>query len=144
MPDPSGRISISMGGPDVSHFRAMNVTARMLIQFAYDIEDFEFAGGPSWINSEKFDVEAKVEDSLVEQLRRLPHLEQQQQMRLMLQSLLANRFALKITHGAKDIPIFALVVAKGGTKLIPITSRYSLMDARSDLPRAAQAKAKPE
>jgi uncharacterized protein (TIGR03435 family) len=111
---------LRMGGPDVSRYWATSVTARMLIAFAYDVKDFQFAGAPGWVDSEKFDVDAKVEDSLAEQLRKLPHVEQQQQLRLMLQSLLADRFALKITHATKEMPIFALVVAKGGTKLTPV------------------------
>ena len=106
-----------MGGPDVSRFRATSVTARALIEFAYDIRDFQFVGGPGWVDSKTFDLDATVEDSLAERLRKLPHAEQQQQMRLMLQSLLADRFSLKITHSSRVMPIFALVVAKGGAKV---------------------------
>ena len=111
---------LRMGGPDVSRYTATNVTTRMLIQFAYDIKDFQYAGGPSWVESEKFDVDAKVEDSFAEQLRKLPQIQQQRQMRLMLQGLLADRFALRISRGTKEMQIFALVVANGRAKLTPV------------------------
>jgi len=108
---------LRMGGPDVSQFRATGVTARLLIDFAYQISDFQLIGGPKWTASEKFDVDAKVQDSIAEQLRELPHVQQQEQLRLMLQSLLADRFALKITRSTKELPVFNLVLAKGGAKL---------------------------
>jgi Protein of unknown function (DUF3738) len=73
-PDPSGRMFISMGGPDVSRYTATNVTAKMLITFAYDIKNFQVLGGPSWINSNRYDVDAKVEEDLVDQFRKLPRV----------------------------------------------------------------------
>lgn len=111
---------IRLGGPDVSRFRAINVTARMLIAFAYATSDLQLIGGPKWIDSDKFDVDARVEDSLAEQLRKLPHIQQQEQLRLMVQSLLADRFALKISHTTKELAIFRLVVAKGGAELASV------------------------
>ena len=115
--DTSETTSIRFGGPDISRFIATNVSAKSLIQFAYDVRNFELSGGPSWIDTEKFDVDGKVEDSLAQQLRALPQTEQQNQVRKMLQALLTERFKLKVRHEMKDLPIFALVVAKGGPKL---------------------------
>jgi uncharacterized protein (TIGR03435 family) len=92
----------------------------MLIQTAYNMKDFQVSGGPSWINSERFDIEAKVEDSVAEQLRKLPRTQQQVQTRLMIQSLLADRFKLKVTHQTKELPVYALLVAKGGPKLAEV------------------------
>src|SRR5579872_6292521 len=74
-PHPSestGRFFIRMGcGPDPGRCTPSNVTAKMLIQTAYNVKDFQVSGGPSWINSERFDIEAKVDDSLAEQLQKL-------------------------------------------------------------------------
>jgi uncharacterized protein (TIGR03435 family) len=106
-----------MGGPDVSRFRASNVTMKMLIAAAYGVKEFQVLGGPSWIDSERWEIDAKVEDSLGEQLQKLPRQQQQAQQDLMLRSLLLNRFALQVTRGTKEGTVLALVVAKGGPKL---------------------------
>ena len=92
-----------------------------VIRFAYDIKsDSQLSGGPSWINSEKFDIEAKEEDSVAENLKKLSFEEQAKQIRLMVQALLADRFKLKVSHQTKELPVYALVVAKGGPKLTEI------------------------
>jgi uncharacterized protein (TIGR03435 family) len=117
VPDNSPGMRIMMGGPDVSHFTASNATVKMLIGTAYSVKEFQIAGGPSWINSDHFDIDAKVEDSLAEQLQKLPRAQQQAQTALMLRSLLLDRFKLQITRGTKEASLFALVVAKGGPKL---------------------------
>ena len=115
--DTSEATPVRLASPDISRFTATNVSAKSLIQFAYDVRNFQLSGGPSWIDTEKFDVDGKVEDSLAQQLRALPQTEQQNQVRKMLQALLVERFKLKIRHETKDLPIFALVVAKSGPKL---------------------------
>jgi uncharacterized protein (TIGR03435 family) len=122
VPDASGRMFISMGGLDVSRYSASNVTAKMLIDYAYGVKDFRVTGGPSWIGSERFDINAKVEDSLAEQLQKLPRIQQQAQMALMVKALLADRFKLKVTQTTKELPVFALTVAKGGPKLQETTA----------------------
>jgi uncharacterized protein (TIGR03435 family) len=96
-------------------------TIKEVIRFAYDIKsDNQLSGGPSWINSEKFDIEAKEEDSVAENLKKLSFEEQAKQIRLMVQALLADRFKLKVSHQTKELPVYALVVAKGGPKLTEI------------------------
>jgi uncharacterized protein (TIGR03435 family) len=116
-PDHSGTNFVRMGGPDVSRYVASNVSAKMLITFAYNMRDFQVSGGPGWMAADKFDIDAKVEDSLAGQMQKLPRAQQQDKMRLMVQSLLADRFKLTVSHDTKELPIYALVVAKGGTKL---------------------------
>jgi uncharacterized protein (TIGR03435 family) len=64
-------------------------------------------GGPSWINSERYDLKARAAAVEPQVLMHGP----------MLQSLLEDRFKLKIHRETKDIPIYALTVAKGGGKL---------------------------
>ncbi len=94
-----------------------STTAKSLIEFVFNVRDFQISGGPSWIGDERFDIDAKVDDSVAEELRKLPREQQIDRMRLMVQSLLADRFALKVHHGTKDLPTFALIIAKGGPKL---------------------------
>lgn len=112
-----GPTRIFMGGVDVSQFHVSNLTAKMLIASAYSIKDFQIAGGPSWISSEHWDIDAKVDDSLAAQLQKLPRQQQQAQTALMLRSLLIDRFKLQITWSTREGSILALVVAKGGPKL---------------------------
>ena len=102
---------------DPSRLIATDVTARMIIEFAYNVRDFQLEGGPSWIGSAGYDIDAKLEDSLVGELQKLPTEQRLDQNRLMMQSLLADRFKLSVTHSTKELPVYALVVAKGGPKL---------------------------
>ena len=92
-------------------------TAKKLIAYAYNVEEFQVSGGPSWVSSDKYYVQAKAEDSIVEQLQKLPDRQQEDETRLMVQSLFADRFKLKVSHATKGFPGFALVIAKNGPKL---------------------------
>lgn len=96
---------------------AMGVPAKFLIEFAYDIKDFQISGGPGWIDSEKYDIDAKMDEATIEAIKKMPRDQAAEQRRLMLQSLLADRFKLKVSHSSKELPIYALVVAKNGPKL---------------------------
>ena len=112
-----GPTRIFMGGVDISQFHVSNLTAKMLIATAYSVKDFQISGGPAWISSERWDIDAKVDDSLAAQLQKLPRQQQQAQTALMLRSLLVDRFKLQVTRSTKEGAVLALVVAKGGPKL---------------------------
>ncbi len=94
-----------------------SAAVKPLIAFAYGIRDFQLSGGESWISSETYDIDAKEDDLRVEELQKLPPDQSLQQIRLMVQSLLADRFKLKVSHETKDLPEYALVVAKSDPKL---------------------------
>ncbi len=95
-------IWISPGG----RFTASGVSAKMLIQEAYDLRDFQISGGPGWLTSERYDITAKSE---------LPGLNRER-IKVLLQSLLADRFGLKFHRETKELPIYLLVVGKNGPK----------------------------
>jgi uncharacterized protein (TIGR03435 family) len=95
-PGPGGGISIT------------NMTLKELIVFAYRIQPFQISGGPSWISSVRYDVVAKPES-------RPSHNDNQ----LMLQALLADRFQLVTHQETKELPIYALVLARKDGKLGP-------------------------
>ncbi len=118
-PNRSGDGRFLIGGPGSSsgRFIATNIPIRILIGWAYGLKDFQLSGGPAWIGSERVDVDAKVEDSVIATLQKLPRDQQGEQTRLMLQSLLAERFKLALSRSTKELPIYALVVAKDGPKL---------------------------
>jgi uncharacterized protein (TIGR03435 family) len=83
------------------------VPLNYLIQLAYNVKDFQVLGGPSWANSNGYDIIAKAEGNATFD-----------QMRPMLQSLLTDRFKLRLRRETKEIPVYELVVAKGGLKLM--------------------------
>ena len=69
-----------------------NVTVKTLMTAAYHLNDFQISGGPGWIDSDRFDINAKAEDnvSLQEALR-------------MLQTLLKDRFKLTFHRESKEV-----------------------------------------
>jgi uncharacterized protein (TIGR03435 family) len=102
---------------------AVGMPLKELIRFAYDIKsDAQLTGGPSWINSDRFDIEAKEDEAHAQASSKLLPPEMSKQMRQMLQSLLEDRFGLKVSHATKELPVYALVIAKGGPKLTPTTT----------------------
>ena len=86
-----------------------NISLRMLIGLAWRIQEFQISGGPGWSKSDRFDVEGKAENRNADY----------DQLRLMLRSLLEDRFKLKYHREMKESPAYALVVGKDGPKIKP-------------------------
>jgi uncharacterized protein (TIGR03435 family) len=84
-----------------------NVTLKTLIAFAYQLQEYRILGGPGWISSDRFNIEARAAD------RTTPP----EQLKLMLQSLFADRFKLSVHREIKKSNVYNLVVAKGGPKI---------------------------
>jgi uncharacterized protein (TIGR03435 family) len=102
------------------------VKTKFLIQTAFGVRDFQIAGGPIWIGSTQYDIAAKTESSPNEsgvsekRINELTDEERQSKgdrLRAMLQSLLAERFQMRVRHEMKQLPVYLLVVANGGPKL---------------------------
>lgn len=98
-------------------YTGRNVSVKTLIERAYGISDYQLFGAPSWVNSETFDIDAKVEDSAIPELQKLTPAQRTERIKLIFQAMLADRFNLKISHETKELPIYALVVGKNGPKL---------------------------
>jgi uncharacterized protein (TIGR03435 family) len=97
------------GGPgtsDPGQITYFNLTLRDLIQKAYGVRQYQIKGGSSWLDSERFEVIAKV-----------PAGAKREDVNLMLQQLLAERFKLAVHRETKVLPNYNLVVDKGGPKL---------------------------
>jgi uncharacterized protein (TIGR03435 family) len=92
-------------------------SARQLIQAAYELQDDRVSGGPDWLTSELYEVEAKVDPSTVARLQKLPPDQNDFARRRMLQALLADRFKLTVHHESKELLVYALLIAEGGPKL---------------------------
>jgi bla regulator protein BlaR1 len=95
-------------------FTAKNASLRDLIRLAYGVEDYQIWGVPYIFKSDLYDVEAKAQRSLADELQRLPDDQRELQNRRMLQSLLEDRFQLKVHRKTIELPAFSLVVAKSG------------------------------
>jgi bla regulator protein blaR1 len=88
-------------------FRAVNVPVRELVGYVYQTANrSRISGGPSWVDSERFDIEAKAAENLPEA-----------KIRPMVLKLLEDRFALKFHHEQRQLPAYVMSVAKGGLKL---------------------------
>ncbi len=81
-----------------------NVSLKSAIRWAYKVMEYQVSG-PDWMGSERFDIAAKASEAVPEE-----------QLRLMLQALLAERFKLTLHKETKDVSVYVLLVAKGGPK----------------------------
>jgi len=107
-------------------------TINLVIALAYNVYPLKIFGGPNWVTSERYDIQAKESDATAEELRKLPPEQAMEKQALLLQSLLADRFQLKLTRGTKELPAYALVVAKNGPKL----QEAKPVDTPTDAPSA--------
>jgi len=82
-----------------------DVTLGTCIKFAYGVQDSQVLG-PEWLQSEHFDILAKADSPVAED-----------QLKLMMQALLADRFKLSFHRQSKELSAYAMTVAKGGAKL---------------------------
>jgi len=99
-------------------FTTSGTTVRSLLMNAYDLILMDqIEGLPSWGDSDKFDIQAKMDAETAAALKNLPREARNKQRGQMLQAILAERFNLKIRRDTKVLPCYELVVAKGGAKL---------------------------
>ena len=84
-----------------------NVTLSTALQWAYNVKEYQVTG-PGWIKDYRYEISAK---------SAMPATEDQ--MRKMLQALLAERFKVALHHESKELTVYALTVAKGGLKMTP-------------------------
>jgi uncharacterized protein (TIGR03435 family) len=122
-PNRSGDVDARLDPQPSKRLTATNVTAALLIRFAYDLPDFQIVGGPNWLNADRFDVVAKAKDDS-------PLAEK----RLMLGRLLAERFKLTAHTETRELPIYALVMARRDGRLGPQLRRTEADCARADRP----------
>jgi len=100
--------------PDDGHFKAQNVTLKQLIQSSFAMPDSRILGGPSWLGSAKFDLEAKADPAVDTRMKALSQDDARQQKQAMQQAMLADRFHLVTHTETRELPIYALVAVKGG------------------------------
>jgi uncharacterized protein (TIGR03435 family) len=89
-------------------FVASYVTVADLIVEAYDVEAFRVVGGPEWIRTDQFDVQARSGADVT-----------MDEVRLRLRTMLADRFKLRVRMESRDVPIYALVAARADRRTGP-------------------------
>lgn len=104
------------------NIRGRNFTTRAsslqdLISFAYNVQSKQIANGPSWMDSDRYDINA------IPDAEGVPNSEQ---IRIMIRKLLADRFKLTMHHEQREMSAFVLSVAKSGQKLKPTQVKGNL------------------
>lgn len=117
-PNASGKDGGSIG-PRGAALLATNVTLESLLVYAYSPPGGLFLrqqiiSGPAWMGTDRFDIEAKTGEN-----EHVPNT----QMRVMMQSLLEDRFQLKAHRETRELPVYDLVPIKGGPQLSADRSR---------------------
>ncbi len=102
----SGSGSATSGLVQGDRVTSTNVTLNQMVRTAYSVQEFQIAGQPSWFNTERFDVQAKI-----------PRDAKREDWPLMFQALLADRFKLVLHKENRSMSVLDLVVAKNGPKL---------------------------
>jgi uncharacterized protein (TIGR03435 family) len=107
--------SVKRSVPDGSHMQSSRLdpgrvtfsgaTLGQLIRRAYNVKEYQVSG-PDWINSDRFEITAK-----------FPPKYGVDQVLVMLQNLLTERFKVTIRRESKEMPVYALVAGKGGLKI---------------------------
>ena len=97
-------------------------TLKMLIWYAYQIDDFRIVGGQPWLDSDQYEIDARAPGATLEAIRGP-----------MLQRLLEDRFQLVTHRETSDIPVFVLRAARGGAKL-QMTKEGSCLMREPDAP----------
>ena len=120
-------------------YRASNVRLRDLVSEAHQVRDFQVAGGPSWVASERFDIEAKSEDAAAFELvpkadgtRAIP-----EKPFLMLRELLKDRFKLVVHREMREGPVYALAMSRAGRRgpgLRPFAVNCAAIDPKNPPP----------
>jgi uncharacterized protein (TIGR03435 family) len=100
-----GGIRPAQGG---QRYQATNCTIKLMIQVAYRVKAEQIVGGPGWLDTDRFDMEAKAEKP-----------SNADELHVMLINMLVDRLQLKFHHEKKDMSMYALTVDKGGPKLTP-------------------------
>jgi uncharacterized protein (TIGR03435 family) len=98
----------SRGGPgsaDPGHLTYNNLSLKNMLVNAFGVKGYQISG-PAWLDSERFDMVAKV-----------PQGATKEQVRVMMQNLLKERFHLVVHHETKELPMYAMVVGKSGPKM---------------------------
>ena len=106
-------------------FSARGATLQTVLGAAYGVQADLISGAPEWVNSEKYDIDVNLPDSAVEDASRSNPEGIGIQLRSALQAILADRFKLALHQQTKDLQVYELVVAEGGSKMQEAKPAYT-------------------
>jgi uncharacterized protein (TIGR03435 family) len=109
-PNKSGEAGASLGPRPGGRLIGTNQTVRNLIRNAFNVQPFQLIGGPDWIDSDRFDINAKSAETDLDEKGMLPY----PQFMLRLQALLEDRFEMVTHWETRELPVYALVLATRG------------------------------
>ena len=138
-PNRSGALSIGFDVPGARRFTVNNAPLRDIIRFAHDLDEARLVGGPEWIRSERFDIVATAERDIPAWTPDGPPAV----LLSMVRALLAERFHLDTHHDTRELPVYALVLARSDRKLGPRASVSTVDCAAASGSRAAPQPASP-
>ena len=140
-PNRSGALNIGFDVPGNRRFTVSNAPLRDIVRFAHDVDDTRLVGGPDWIGSERFDIVATAERDIPAWTPDGPPAV----LLSMVRSLLAERFHLETHRDTRELPVYALVLARSDRKLGPragvSTVDCAAASARADVRPAPAAPA---
>jgi bla regulator protein blaR1 len=110
--DRGAMIRFAPGG----RFTANNVALKGLLEQAYRVKDSQLVGAPNWIETEHYDIDAKMDDATVDAMKKLDGDQRREQYSLILRALFVDRFKLRVRHETRDLPVYVLLVGKSGPK----------------------------
>jgi len=126
--DPTkGHEAMYLRQPDGSKWD--RVTLSGMIANAYGVSRIvrgQIEGGPGWMGSRAFDINAKVDAETAARWSKMTRPEVDEELHSMTRSLLADRFHLKFHHETREMPALVLRVAKSGSKLQPPHPEHDL------------------
>jgi uncharacterized protein (TIGR03435 family) len=118
-PNNSGAAGSNFNRTAGGGLNAINVTLREMILFAYDLRGHQLTGGPGWLDHDRWDVMAKPSQNDNPTGAKRSFEEDWRGIRLRLRAVLADRFQVAVHTETREMPIYALVVDKGGPHLQP-------------------------
>lgn len=114
--------------PSESRFRTVNVSVRELIQYAWNLPGSQVLGGPSWLGSTMFDIDARSDAAADAALHQLSPFDARDRKARMLQELLIDRFRLRIHQETQQLALYKLILAKGGPRFQPAAVEGTTID----------------
>jgi uncharacterized protein (TIGR03435 family) len=108
----------SIGGrnsPD--SYSITNAPVQTLMESAFGIQSYQMIAAPEWFTSERYDIEAKMNPAVADALQKLSVDDRRIARQHMLQALLLDRLKITMHRETKELPIYSLVIGKGGSKL---------------------------
>ena len=130
-PQPHEHDSI-WSSPSDGRFMATNVSVMTLIWWAYEMPEARILGAPAWVNASHFNIDATADPSVDQQLKGLSSDAGRKVKETMVRALLADRFKLVTHTETRELPIYTLVVAKGGPRLGALKDSGTSVNRGSD------------